>query len=133
MSILENAKAHVANLNEPPRFVRRRYRGAEDFAKEIGGAVDPLVHADFLAQQAQLINLIQTTVSASAEEEGFETEEEANDFEWDEPDDLVSPHIIRELEPDVTLEAAAEIQELAAATGKANVEPVQNAPAKEAP
>lgn len=103
---------------------RPRYRGAEEFA-ELYQELDPLVVKEHMLRQEQLMRIIHTTVSQDADDNDYETEEEADDFEWPEVDELSSPHtrpiveeqLSEEHEKDVQLqEAARAAQKLAKST-----------------
>lgn len=88
---------------------RPRYRGAEEFA-ELYQELDPLVVKEHMLRQEQLMRIIHSTVSQDADENDFETEEEANDFEWPEVNEFATTHTLPVVEEQLATEHENDLQ-----------------------
>lgn len=114
-----NATADQVLRQQQLSAYRPRYRGAEEFA-HLYSELDPLVIKQHQLQQEQLIRIIHSTVSQDADDNDYETEEEANDFDWPEVDEFKSVHTLPLVEEQLAedYERDVQLQETARAAQK---------------
>lgn len=88
-----NSTAEQVIAQQQLSAYRPRYRGAEEFA-HLYSELDPLVIKQHQIQQEQLIRIVHSTISADADDNDMDTDEEADDFDWPEVDEFATIHTL---------------------------------------